>query len=304
MRTRLLVACALLTASFSACSGDAGTTGPVTRDQAITVGSFNFPESELIAEIYAGALEGAGFTVRRERQVGTRELVLPALQRGLLEVVPEYGGSALTFLGGHATADTDETHRLLARALAERGITALRPASAESRNGLVVTSKTADRLALIRLSDLAEVDHAMILGGPPECPERDLCLPGFEQTYGLSFEAFLPLDTGGPLTAEALERGTVDVAVVFTSEGALVDRNLVLLRDDLRLQPAENITPLVRTDVLERFGPDMAVALDDVSALLTTQALRQMNAAIAEGAEPAEVAGQWLEENGSGPTQE
>ncbi|HEY6568366.1 MAG TPA: glycine betaine ABC transporter substrate-binding protein, partial [Actinomycetota bacterium] len=118
-------------------------------------------------------------------------------------------------------------------------------------------------------------------------------------TYGLRFDSFLPLDGGGSLTAEAIERGTVDVGVMFTTDGVLDEGNLVVLEDDRLLQPAENLTPIVREDAVERFGPGLVLALDRVSALLTTEALRTLNSQVALGADPAEVAHRWLQAHGS-----
>jgi osmoprotectant transport system substrate-binding protein len=140
----------------------------------------------------------------------------------------------------------------------------------------------------------------MTLGGPPECPERALCLPGFTRTYGLEFASFLPLDAGGPITAAAVQQGTVDVGVLFTSDGSLAEHGLVLLRDDRRLQPAENVTPLVRRDAVARFGPDLTAAIDAVSAQLTTKELRSLNASVSTGVTPTVVARRWLAEHGLG----
>ena len=277
---------------------------PATRvpDEAtITIASFDFDESEMAAELYAGALRAAGFEVRHIRRVGAREVVLPALERGLIDVVPEYAGSALEFLGGHASADRRATHEALRLALGPRGIEPLTGARAQSRNGLVVTTQTATDHALRTISDLRALAPELTLGGPPECPQRELCLPGFAETYGLDFESFLPLDSGGPITAEAVQRGTVDVGVLFTSDGSLAEHDLVLLEDDRRLQPAENLTPLVRRDALARFGPTMVEVLDAVSAALTTEELRRLNASRRTGVPPSRAAAVWLAEKGLGP---
>ena len=281
---------------MAACSGtDAGPL--VTEDDAITVASFSFAESGIVAEIYAQALEEAGFPVERLPQVGTRELVMPALQRGLIEVVPEYAGSALSFLGGKPTADEASTHAQLRAALDGRGIDVLAPAVAQNRNAVVVSQATAHDLSSRRISDLIGVAGDMTLGGPAECPDRPLCLPGLEESYDLRFDSFIPLPSGGSLTAEAIERGTVDVGIMFTTDGVLADSgsDLVVLEDDRQLQPAENLTPLVRGDAIERFGPGLAHALDRVSGLLTTDALRDLNDLVERGSDVAAVARSWLD---------
>jgi osmoprotectant transport system substrate-binding protein len=263
-------------------------------DGAVTVGSFDFPESVLLAELYAQALEAKGFRVERQMSFGPRELLLPALARGLVELVPEYSGSALAFVGGTPTPDPVATHRELLLSLSARGLTALDASAAQDQNGFVVTGATAAHIGVRSLSDLAPFASSMVLGGPPECPERQLCLGGLEETYGLRFRQFLALDAGGPLTVEALLRGIVDVGLLFTTDGTIDRRGMVLLADDRHLQPAENVTPVIRSDLLERFGGRLTNAINAVSADLTTVELRAMNASMAAGRSPSRVARDWL----------
>jgi osmoprotectant transport system substrate-binding protein len=170
----------------------------------------------------------------------------------------------------------------------------LSPSPAQSRNGLVVEAATATEHGLRTVSDLRAVASEFTLGGPPECPERELCLPGLDRVYGLTFASFLPLDAGGPVTAEAVQRGTVDVGVLFTSDGSLADHDLVLLADDRHLQPAENLVPVVRREALSRSGPALARVLDGVSARLTTAELRTLNSLVRKGVPADVVAARWL----------
>ncbi len=299
MKRSLLALALALVPSSAACAGAA----PVTTaldDDAITVASFNFPESVLLAEIYAQALEAAGFDVERELDLGPRELVAPSLLRGLIEVVPEYSGSALEFLAGAGSASPDPavTSAALAHELERRGVLALAPAPAEDRNGFVVTRETAATYGLVTLSDLEEVAGSLTFGGPPECPTRSLCLLGLEATYGVRFGEVVALDEGGRRTVAALVAGDIDVGLLFTSDGAIQLNGFVLLQDDRHLEPAENVTPLIRPEVVERFGDGPVRALDAVSAELTTGDLRAMNAAVASGAMPPEVAAAWLAARG------
>jgi osmoprotectant transport system substrate-binding protein len=289
---------AIAVAAGPACSGSGSQRPTALGDDRVTIGSFDFPESTLLAELYAQALEGHGVAVERRFGLGPRELVLPALQRGLVELVPEYVGSALAFLGGDPTAAVTPTLLRLRGHLAERGLAALDPAPAQDQNGFVVTAQTAERLGARHLSDLAAHAPDLTLGGPPECPSRQLCLRGLEDTYGLRFGTFLPLDAGGPLTLEALLSGAIDVGLLFTTDGTIERRGLVLLADDRDLQPAENVVPLARTDVLRRFGPGFSEVLDAVSAALDTQTLRGLNAAVDAGGTPAEIARTWLDAHG------
>ena len=136
----------------------------------------------------------------------------------------------------------------------------------------------------------------LVFGGPPECPERAYCLPGLQRAYGLRFKAFIPLDAGGPLTLQA---GNVGVALLFTTDPAIPARHLVILADDRGLQPAENITPLVRRDVIVRYGPRLAALLNTISALLDTGTLRALDAQVElDGHGPRPVARSWLRVHG------
>lgn len=268
---------------------------------AIVVASFNFPESELLAQIYGQALQGAGFPVSWAIGVGPRELVEPALERGLIGLVPEYEGSALSFVAGAAapTSDTARTHDLLADALAPRGLTVLDPSPAEDANAVVVTRATAQRLHLSTISDLAPVASGLTFGGPPECATRPLCLPGLRERYGLTFGHVVAVDPSRPLAAEALAMGQLDVALLFTTDQEIAARDLVILQDDRGLQPAENVTPIVRTEVLRRFGPGVSEILDAVSAKLTTSELAGLNLVVGtQGRTPAQAAHDWLALNG------
>ena len=294
-----LVLAACLGPTLAACrAGTSTPPGNALGDGAITVASFDFPESRALAELYAQALEGRGFRVQREPALGPRELVEPALERGLVELVPEYAGSALAFLGGSPTSDDDLTHQLLEDALASRDLTALDAAPAQDRNTFAMLASAAASLGVRSISDLAGHAGSMAFGGPTECEQRTLCLKGLEDVYGLRFERFVTLDAGGPLTVQALVGGTVDVGLVFSSDPALDRGDLIELRDDEHLEPAENVTPVLARATVDRFGPTLTDALDAVSADLTTADLRAMNAAMLAGRSPWYVAHAWLVAHG------
>jgi osmoprotectant transport system substrate-binding protein len=285
-----------------ACGGDDRPTVTSTAldDDAVTIGSFNFAESALLSELYAQALEGQGFEVERAGQVGPREIVAPALVRGLLELVPEYAGTALTFLSlgnEQPTSDPAATHEALSRSAAERGLAALAPSPAQDTNAFVVTRETAEHLGIERLSDLAPLAGDLTFGGPPECSTRPLCLGGLEDKYGIKFGTVLDLDPGGPRTREALQDGVIDVALMFTTAATIDADDLVVLTDDRRLQPADNVTPLVRQDVVDRWGQEFVDTVDAVSDRLSTDELRRLNTLL-DGSSPAAVASDWLQEQG------
>lgn len=289
-------------------AGDAGESADGTTDEGaetaeelgdITVGSTNFDEQELVAEMYALALEDAGYTVERRYQLGSREVVLPALTSGEIDVYPEYVGTALEFLNegaGEATGDTEASTELLRERFAEQGVDVLEPSDAQDKNGLVVRQETADEYGLSTVSDLADVAGDLTLGGPPECPERPLCIPGYESAYGVTFGDFRSLDAGGPVTIEALSAGEIDVALLFTTDGVIAANDWVLLDDDQDLQPAENIVPVIRSEA----NTDAATeALDAVSAVLTTENVTEMIRQLrVDLADPAEVAETFLTDQG------
>jgi len=307
-RAVLTAACAGLAVTLAACTSSGGHVSsaagkPTGRDGAvITVGSFDFPESVLLAQIYGQALAANDFPVRILPDLGPRELVDPALMDGLVQLVPEYAGSALqsTSLGRlSATSDAGAANRALARSVAGRGLVAARPAPAQDANAIVVTAATAARYGLRSIADLARVAPRLVFGGPPECPERAYCLPGLQRVYGLRFKAFIALDAGGPLTLQALEAGNAGVALLFTTDPGIPARHLVILADDRGLQPAENITPLLRTAVIARYGPRLLAVLNRVSARLSTSALRALDARVElAGQDPRLVARSWLRASG------
>jgi osmoprotectant transport system substrate-binding protein len=262
------------------------------------VASFDFPESVLLAELYAGILKEHDYPVTRLVNLGSRETVDPALFQGHVDFVPEYLGTALTFTTlGRSTpsSNTEAMVRRLATALRPNGVSVIEPAKAQNQNGIVVTQETANRFGLETISDLRDEAGRLVFGGPPECPERPLCLFGLEERYGLNFGRFLPLDVSGPATVSALETGEVDVALLFTTDPDIVAHDFVLLEDDRDLQPAENVIPIVRSDVLDRYGDEFSEAVLEVTSRLTTSHLRELNRKIElQGLRPDRVAQEWL----------
>jgi osmoprotectant transport system substrate-binding protein len=302
----LLIVVGLAASAVVGCGSDGGAAADpdVLGDDAVTVASFDFAESELLAELYGQALEAGGVDVERALQLGSRELVFPALSRGLVELVPEYLGSALQFVSLGADtpgASVARTHANLVDRLAGGRIRALRPAGAVDANAFVVTRTTAEREGLQTLSDVAAAAGPLTFGGPPECAVRPFCLLGLGRVYGIRFQEVLTLDAGGPLTRQALRNGDIDVALLFSTDPAIADLDLVELVDDRELQPAENVVPLVRAEVADRWGRVLIDRLDAVSRRLTTDGLRTLNAAVADGdATVQAVASGWLRAQGLG----
>lgn len=292
----------LVLALVAGCTSSADRTeGPSSTDDAVIVASFNFSESRLLAEIYAQALERAGIPVRRQLDLGPRELVQPALLQGFVDVLPEYLGTSLQSL--EPGAESSSAHDLaLARDALDQAVSAyhldvLQPAPAQDQNGLVMLAARADALGVHATSDLAR-HRDLVLGGPPECPSREFCLRGLQDVYGLSFAQFLPLATQAQ-EQTALEQGVIDVAVMFTTDGHLAEPSLRLLPDDRRLQPVENVIPIVSQRVLDRYGPRLSQALDAVSAQLSTPNLTFLNWRVdIDGKSVTDEAMGWLSRHG------
>jgi osmoprotectant transport system substrate-binding protein len=262
----------------------------------IQLASFDFPESEILGELYGQALRQHGFPVELVVQLGAREVVAPALEQGKVDMVPEYLGSALNFLNDRdrvATADAGLTHARLEQAFAPRGVSVLAFAPAQDRNGFVVTGDLARRNGLEEISDLAPMAGRLAFGGPPECPQRPLCLKGLQDLYGLRFARFEAMPSRA-VTAAALDSGEIDVGMIETTDPNLIEADLVQLADDRNLQPADNVVPVVRREVLDAYGPPMVTLLNAVSAKLTTAELTKLNRQVAEGRPAADAVAAWL----------
>jgi osmoprotectant transport system substrate-binding protein len=195
----------------------------------LVIGAANFSESQILANLYAIALEAAGYDTEVQN-VTNREVYGPALERGEITVFPEYVGTFAEYLNKRengpdaepiASSDLDATMEEL-RPLAEgTGLTVLEPSEAANQNAFAVTREFAEENDLRTLSDLADFDGELVLGGPPECPTRPFCQPGLEETYGIELDGFVSLDAGGPLTKSALQQGRIQIGLVFSSDGSL-----------------------------------------------------------------------------------
>lgn len=274
---------AMLTAVVAVASGCApGAWTPESTRWIIA--TTNFSETNLVAQMYLQSLESAGIDTEI-KQLSNREVILPALEAGQVQITPEYLGSFTEFLNKRqngtdapqiATGDTAATYAQAVPLAESVNVALLTPSPAQDQNAFAVPAQFAREHNLATISDLAAYSQSapITLGGPPECPQRPFCLPGLEGTYGAAVKEFVPLDAGGPLTIQALRQGRVNVALVFSSSGSVAGNDLVVLTDDKGLQTAENLTPAVYAPAAT---PPVREALDAVSAVLTTDALQQMN---------------------------
>ncbi|HEY3261013.1 MAG TPA: ABC transporter substrate-binding protein [Pseudonocardiaceae bacterium] len=262
-----------LAAGLIACGGGGnnplttGTTG-AGADNTVTVGSADFTENVVLAEIYAGALRGAGAKVTVKPRVGTREALIKGLQDKSLSVVPEYSGNLLAYLDKTATQTTPDDVYTALKSKVPSGLTVLEKSSAEDSDVLVVTQQTAQQNNLATVEDLGPKCGQFVFGAAGEWKQR--WETKIKQLYGCTFKEIRTTDAGGPVTVEALKGGQVQVANLFTTASAVKANNFVQLKDTKRMYPAQNVVPFGRTDALNEAA---TAALNKVSAALDTDKL-------------------------------
>jgi osmoprotectant transport system substrate-binding protein len=267
----------------------------------ITIGSKNFTEQKVLGEIYAQALEAAGYTVSKELNLGDEKTALKALEGGQISAYPEYTGTALlSFFGYQADelpSDETEAFDLAKEGFAKKNLTALEPTPFVSSNEVAVTKETADKLGLQKISDLEGKSQDLNIYGTPECRQRLDCLLGLEQVYGLKFKKFTPVDIA--LRHEVLTKGQADVSIVFTTDPQIKREGFVLLEDDKGMFPPYNSTLVVRDDVLKKAGQDFDATVALATEGLTDEVMQELNARVDLDKEtPEAVAGQYLQETG------
>jgi osmoprotectant transport system substrate-binding protein len=264
----------------------------------IVVGSANFPENELLAQIYAKALAAKGVQVSTKLNIGSRETYVPALKNGEINLIPEYTGAFAKYLNPDAdTSTTDAALSALKAALPEN-LTVLDPAPAQDNDSITVTRATADQYGLKTIEDLVPHAPQLVLGGPPEWKSRSYGIPGLQKTYGLQFKSFKALDTAGPLTVQALKNGQVQAANLFTTDPAIKANDFVALTDTKSFFGSQNVVPVITK---EKATPEVTVALNAVSAKLDTDTLATLVSKVVTDKQDADqVAAGWLSSVGLG----
>ncbi len=267
-----------------------GCTGESVSDEPIVVGSQAYYSNEIIAEIYAQALEGAGFVVERQFQIGQRDAYLPELESGALDVFPEYTGNLLQYYSPDTQAtQADEVYAELATALPE-GLVALAMSPATDQDSYNVTAEFAAANGLVSIGDLATLD-GLVLGGNPELEERPYGPTGLLETYGVT----VAFDATGDVTVDALLEGIITLANVYSGDPRIAEFGLVTLADPEGLFLASNVVPVASSDVADA----VAEILDPVSAKLTPEGLVALNLqSTKDQMSAADIAAQWLAANG------
>jgi len=262
----------------------------------IIIGSTNFEEQAIVSNIWADVLRTAGYNVTVEPALGARAIVVPAIEKGQINIEPDYAASLLAFLhNGAVLAAGDNIATAIPadqKALASFGVTVLPASKALDTNVFAVTKATAKKDHLTTISSLKPYAKNFTLGGPPECPTNAGCELGLQKVYGLTFAGFKSLDEAGPLSVAALKNGEVQVVELFSSDGNVVSNNFVALTDNKHLEGADYIVPVIRKSV-DTSG--VAKVLNSIDAKLTTDAISKLNLDVtAQQEQPAAVAQAWV----------
>ena len=268
--------------------------------KSITVGSKNFTEQFVLGEIYSQALEAAGFTVKKQLNLGSELIAYKALQAGKVDAYPEYTGTALTSFFGVKTADVprdaQKAYEDTKAGFAKKDITALAPTPFENTYRLGMTKEGAAKIGdPTKISDLADHDQDLSISGFPECKQRQDCLLGVQDAYGLKFKKFVTSEQ----KYQVLDSGDADVAFIFTTDGDLASGKYVILDDDKKFFPPYNISFNVRNEVAEKLGPEGQKVIEDVQKPLTEKVMQELNARVdVDKQKPEEVAKAYLQSAG------
>jgi osmoprotectant transport system substrate-binding protein len=305
LRTKMTLGAVVATVALavSACGGSDPTATPSGGDKtskapadSIVVGSANFQENVILADIYAEALKAKGVKVSTKLNIGSREAYLPGLEDGSIDLIPDYSGNLLLFLDKNATAITADDIVTALKTAVPSSLTVLDKAAAEDKDAIVVSKETAAKYNLTSIADLAKVASKLTFGGPPEMKTRSYGVPGFKKNYGVVFGTYKTLDAGGPLSENALKNGQVDAADIFTTDPLIKKNGWVALEDPKNNFIAQNVLPLVNK---AKATATVTAALNAVSAQLTTQDLIDLRTKVeVDKQDPVAVAKEWLTSKG------
>ncbi|MGW6903427.1 ABC transporter substrate-binding protein [Streptomyces sp. NPDC054940] len=294
-----LAATAVLLAGCSSSDKSDPLAGDKPSGDTVVVGSNNFAESILLADIYGEALKAKGIKVTYKPNIGSRETTYGLLRNGSVTVLPEYNGSLLAYLDPKAEQKSADAVNAAVKSKLDAKLTLLESSPAEDKDSVSVNAETAkkyDLTAESSLEDLGDIAPDLVIGGSPEFQTRQQGLKGLESEYGLEFKSFKALDAGGPLTQAALTKNTVQAADIFTTDPTITKEGFVVLKDPKNLFGFANVTPLVYKSGLSQEGVD---ALNAVSAKLDTKTLLDLDTQVQlENKDPLDVAKAWLKSAG------
>lgn len=300
LKTRGIALAAVAAVSALALAGcssgnplDSSTTSSAKSGGSIVVGSANFPESEIIAQIYTQALQDNGVDASIKPNIGAREVYLKALQDGSIDLVPEYSGSLLQYYNPKSPAQSsDDVYAALSDAL-PKGFEVLNQSKAEDKDSYNVTKAFSEKWGVTSLADLTKVTTPLTVGANPEFAERPYGIKGLKSAYGVTATLDPISDGGGPLTVKALQDGTVQLADIYTTSSAIKDNGFVTLKDPKNIIIAENVVPIIND---KKVTVKVKNVLNAVSAALTTDDLVTMNDKSSGSAKEsaAQIAKEWL----------
>ncbi|MFL6161646.1 MAG: ABC transporter substrate-binding protein [Jatrophihabitantaceae bacterium] len=291
----LLVLAACGSSSNPTSAGGSGSKAPTDT---IVVGSANFQENVVLADIYAEALKAKGVKVSTKLNIGSRETYIPALRDGSIDLIPEYSGVLLQYFDKTATAVSSEDVLAALQKAVPAPLTVLDQSQAQDKDAIVVTKATADKYSLQSIADLASSAGKLTLGGPPEFQTRADGIPGLKKYYNVIFKTFRKLDAGGPLTENGLKNGQIDAGDIFTTDPLIAQNGWVVLADPKNLYTAQNVLPLINSS---KASDTVKSVLNAVSAKLTTDDLVSLNEKVQiNKQDPDAVAKEWLATAGLG----
>ncbi|MGH2952102.1 MAG: glycine betaine ABC transporter substrate-binding protein [Solirubrobacterales bacterium] len=310
-----LLAALVLALSVAACGddddegddgGDTSATlieeNPDNNAIGITVGSKNFTEQFILGEVYAQALEAAGYDVSKDLNLGSEVIAKKALEQGEIDAYPEYTSTVLAVLYevpvGDVPDDAQEAFDDASAELEADGLVAYPPTPFESANAVGLLTQTAEELGVSTVSDLEGKSQDLDLYGSPECRQRADCLVGLEEEYGLDFKSFTPVDIG--LRYEVLDKGDADLSILFTTDANLfVSDKYTILEDDQGVLPAGNVLFVATEEIVDEAGPDFGETVESVQENLTLEVMQELNARVEVDREkPEEAVRSYLEEFG------
>jgi osmoprotectant transport system substrate-binding protein len=308
-----LLAALVLALAIAACgddesdsSGDTSSTAieenPDNNGVSLTIGSKNFTEQFILGEIYAQALEAAGYDISTDLNLGDEFVALKALEDGEISGYPEYTSTALTSFFDYppedVPADAQAAFEESQQDFADKGLVSYPPTSFNSANAVGLLTKTAEELGVSTISDLEGKSQDLDLYGSPECRQRIDCLVGLEENYGLEFKSFTPVDIG--LRYEVLDKGDADLSILFTTDAQLfVSEDYTILEDDQGLLPSGNPIFIASQEAADEAGPDFGETIEKVQENLTLEVMQELNARVdIDREKPEDVAGQYLQEFG------
>lgn len=286
-------------------SSGAGSSGPGSSGSgssggaggSIIIGSANFAESELLMNIYAEALKAKGVQVTTKPKIGAREVYVPAIKDGSIDLIPDYTGNLLAYADPQTKlTSSEEVYAALPAALGS-DLKVLNQSAAQDKDTYVVTKATADKYQLKTIADLAPHAKDMIIGASSEFKTRAYGIPGLKSVYGVEFGKFQVTDPGGPLSLNALKNNQVDVTDLFSTDPAIKANGFVTLEDPKNMIAAQNVVPLISA---KKSTPEIDAALNAVSAKLTTDNLTVLDQKVGEGADSVQVAQEWVKAQGLG----